>query len=212
MRIKALAAHALALAVVLLCSLNNAASLAAMRVSPVVPVDGEGAAKSASPAQRATAGRQIVLRTRGRFATIQRAAICTEDLAEISFQEYSADWSCWMSKVATRWATVMNSQFGHAKMQPSAPLWVELTCARDGSVSKAIIHRSSGDQACDKAQMLALQRCLPLPAFPVESRKRTISLMFVWDYAGSTRMAKALKRAADAGRDGTRVSISGKLM
>jgi TonB C terminal len=140
-----------------------------------------------------------------KFARVAAAAICTEDLATISFQEYTADWDQWLSQVTTTWTQAMNSSCPAGAVKPSGPMFVEFTCNRDGSVKEVLIDRSSGDRLCDAMQISSLLKASPLPPFPAESRKSDITLLCIWSYSNQSDIAKTTRHAE---RPIVRISIT----
>lgn len=174
-------------------------------VSPIAPVARNG--KSEARRQEASA--------KNIAAHVTRAAICTEDISQIKFSEYYVDWSLWMNEVADRWSNVFNAGYNNGKFHTDGPAFVEFTVKRDGSISEISLHKSSGDLLCDRGQIEALVNCMPLPAFPVGSRKKSVTLLYVWEYSGhparvSKPIAKATRKQQPDGP--TRITISGKLM
>ena len=146
--------------------------------------------------------------TKRSFARVVAAAICTDDLATISFQEYEVDWSTWVGAVAARWSNAMNGAHAKLGLRPHGPMFVEFTCNRDGTISDVIVDRSSGDRMCDAVQVGTLLRCLPLPSFPSQSRKKNITLLCIWAYNHNVAVSKTAKRHTNAHKD-VRLSITG---
>jgi TonB family protein len=149
-------------------------------------------------------------------ARIAQAAICTEDISQISFGEYTVDWANWMTEVAGRWAIVFNNAYSAGKFRPDGPAFVQFTCNNDGSVSSVQVLSSSGDSCCDQTQIETLKNCMPLPQFPAGCKKKNITLLYVWDYGVDFRTAmkrqkkQTTKRSAPI--DQQRISITGKTM
>lgn len=195
---------ALAYAISLLTTLVTNSAWAAPHAPDVAPISAEPI--GARLASSRSSG-QVVSGEKQGFAHMSAAAICTEDLATISFQEYSVDWSDWLHKMTNSWTTAMNSTVKHAGIHPSGPMFVEFTCNRDGTIGDVFIDRSSGDKLCDALQIGTLLRSTPLPAFPAQSKKHSITLLCIWSYPTDTHIASANKRAGQ--RPVIRVSISG---
>ena len=93
-------------------------------------------------------------------------------------------------------------------LQPSGPMFIEFTCKRNGTVSDVVIDRSSGDRMLDAIQVGTLLRCTPLPAFPAQSVKKDVTLLCIWSYNKTIKVAKA-KPARHDDKEVVRVSISG---
>lgn len=147
-------------------------------------------------------------------ARVSAAAICTEDLSQIKFQEYYVDWSGWMSEVGDRWANVFNSAYNRGKFHTDGTAFVQFTCKPDGSITEISIARSSGDLVCDRSQIEALVNCMPLPAFPVGSQKKTVTMLYVWEYGQTRAIAKKPAKPAHKAQQPAvqRITITGKLM
>lgn len=181
--------------------------------APLISLLDEGASHPSSEVATKVSSKKSDKR---KVASISHAAICTEDMFEIKFQEYSVNWSPWMVEVANRWTTVFNAAVDSGKFQTSGPMFVQFTCNRDGSVRDVWIERSSGDRQCDLTQLKALEHCVPLPEFPKASRKKSVTLMYVWQYAGE-RKAPISRTVRQASKPSTpslpaRISITGKLL
>lgn len=177
-------------------------------VSPLAPVN--RSTKDSDSARRVSA--------KATTARLARAAICTEDISQIKFQEYYVDWSLWMSEVGNRWSTVFNSGYSSGKFHTDGPAFVQFTCKADGSISEIALAKSSGDTMCDRSQMEALVNCMPLPAFPVGSARKSVTLLYVWEYGRAGRFVKTAAKPAQTAKprttmpDSYRMSITGKLM
>jgi TonB family protein len=181
--------------------------------SPVAPIQRNGHA--AENARRINA--------KAHAARLARAAICTEDISQIKFQEYYVDWSVWMNEVGDRWSTVFNSAYNNGKFHTDGPAFVQFTCKADGSITDVVVAQGSGDRMCDRSQVEALVNCMPLPAFPVGSARKTVTLLYVWEYGKHGHIAKSSAPAArttsrserqtrTAMPDSYRTSVTGKLM
>ena len=177
--------------------------------SPVAPIQRNGHA--AENARRINA--------KANAARLARAAICTEDIAQIKFQEYYVDWSVWMNEVGDRWSTVFNSAYNNGKFHTDGPAFVQFTCKADGTITDMVLAKGSGDLMCDRSQLAALANCVPLPAFPVGSARKCVTMLYVWEYGHRGHIAKAaLKPATAPARthvtmpDSYRMSVTGKLM
>ncbi len=171
--------------------------------SPLAPINRNS--KSASD--------KLALDARKAAARVARAAICTEDLSQIKFQEYYVDWSTWMSEVGNRWSVVFNSAYNDGKFRTEGAAFVQFTCRRDGTISDISMEKSSGDTLCDRGQMEALVNCMPLPAFPIGSAKDSVTMLYVWEYGRKVRIAKPVKSVPHANSNTVqRITISGKLM
>ncbi len=183
------------------CSVANAAYTPT--ASPLAPINRNarcGTDKQALDARKAA-------------ARVARAAICTEDLSQIKFQEYYVDWSTWMSEVGDRWSIVFNSAYNNGKFRTDGAAFVQFTCKRDGTISDVLMEKSSGDRLCDRGQMEALVSCMPLPAFPVGSAKDSVTMLYVWEYGRKVRIAKPVKAVPRAHSNNVqRITITGKLM
>lgn len=158
-----------------------------------------------------TADKHRVAAIKRTKAHVTRAAISTEDVSQIKFQEYYVDWSGWMAEVADRWSFVFNTESLGGKFQTCGQALVQFTCFRDGSIGEISIERSSGDTICDHEQVTALKECVPLPAFPVGSRKDSVTLLYVWDYASKSRIVKQVRPRTEAPTL-ERISVTGKTM
>jgi TonB family protein len=147
-------------------------------------------------------------------ARVARAAICTEDISQIKFQEYYVDWTLWMSEVGERWTTVFNAGYNSGRFHTDGPAFVQFTCKADGSISEIALAKSSGDSMCDRGQIEALVNCMPLPAFPIGSAKKTVTLMYVWEYGQPGHFVRTAQKQQPVrtNLDGMRTSITGKLM
>lgn len=147
-------------------------------------------------------------------ARIARVAICTEDISQIKFSEYYVDWSAWMNEVGNRWSTVFNAAYNTGKFRTNGPAFIQFTCKQDGTITAIGLSRSSGDMLCDRSQIEALANCMPLPSFPVGSQKKTITVLYVWEYGGQKPVAQkaTARHATQQLRDGERITISGKIM
>lgn len=173
-----------------------------------------------APVNRSTTDSDSVRRVSAKATTarLARAAICTEDISQIKFQEYYVDWSLWMSEVGDRWSTVFNSGYAAGKFHTDGPAFVQFTCKADGSISEIALAKSSGDMMCDRSQMEALVNCMPLPAFPVGSARKTVTLLYVWEYGRAGHFVKTAAKPAQPAKprttmpDSYRMSITGKLM
>jgi hypothetical protein len=190
-----------------LCPTANAALTPT--TSPVAPIQRNGHA--AENARRINA--------KANAARLARAAICTEDISQIKFQEYYVDWSVWMNEVGDRWSTVFNSAYNNGKFHTDGPAFVQFTVKADGSISEIMMAKGSGDIMCDRSQVEALVNCMPLPAFPVGSARKSVTLLYVWEYGNRGHIAKAAAKPAPAPArqrvsmpDSYRMSITGKLM
>lgn len=190
-----------------LCPTANAAMTPT--TSPVAPIQRNGHA--AENAHRITA--------KANAARLARAAICTEDISQIKFQEYYVDWSVWMNEVGDRWSTVFNSAYNNGKFHTDGAAFVQFTCKADGSITDIVIAKGSGDRMCDRSQVEALVNCMPLPAFPVGSARKSVTLLYVWEYGQRGHIAKAASKATPAPThtrvtmpDSYHMSVTGKLM
>lgn len=162
---------------------------------------------------KSTSDKQLVVLNKKETAHLARAAICTEDIAQIKFQEYYVDWSGWMSEVGDRWSTVFNATARGGKFRTDGPTLIQFTCKSDGTISEIGLARSSGDIVCDENQIRSLVNCMPLPAFPIGSRKQTITMLYVWEYGQARQIAKPVRPLQKAKRPSPdRITISGKLM
>jgi TonB family protein len=176
--------------------------------SPLAPINRNG--KDVDTARR--------MNLKAASARLARAAICTEDISQIKFQEYYVDWSLWMSEVGDRWSTVFNAGYNDGKFHTDGPAFVQFTCKADGTISEIELAKSSGDKMCDRGQIEALVNCMPLPAFPVGSARKTVTLLYVWEYGHAGHFVKTAekpatpKRVRSAMPDSYRMSITGKLM
>jgi TonB family protein len=174
----------------------------------VAPLAPDATESMIAPAPKAT--------VRGALkARIAQAAICTEDISQISFGEYTVDWSKWMTAVASRWAVVFNQAYTSGQFRPDGPAFVQFTCNQDGTVVQAQVLSGSGDVLCDKAQVETLKNCVPLPQFPAGCKKKNITVLYVWDYGVDRRsIAKRAKPATHGATipDQQRISITGKTM
>jgi TonB family protein len=177
-------------------------------VSPLAPINRNG--KNADSVRR--------MNIKAATARLARAAICTEDISQIKFQEYYVDWSLWMGEVGDRWSTVFNAGYNDGKFHTDGPAFVQFTCKADGSISEIALAKSSGDRMCDRSQIEALVNCMPLPAFPVGSARKSVTLLYVWEYGHAGHFIKAAEAKAEpTGKqrvmpDSYRMSITGKLM
>jgi TonB family protein len=175
-------------------------------ISPLAPIK-----RSA----QSNAARTIAVKQQ--TARVARAAICTEDISQIKFQEYYVDWSLWMDEVGSRWSAVFNSAYNRGKFHADGLAFVQFTCKADGSITEVSLEKSSGDPMCDRSQIEALVNCMPLPAFPVGSAKKSVTMMYVWEYGQNGHFVKAKAAAAKPAQkrivpQSERVSITGKLM
>lgn len=204
MKLQAAFSLVLALSLTAIPTASNAALTPS--TSPLAPIARNG--KTEARTQLASSKRIS--------ARVARAAICTEDLSQIKFSEYYVDWSLWMNEVADRWSNVFNAGYSSGRIHADGPAFVEFTVKRDGSISEIALHKSSGDMLCDRGQIEALVNCMPLPAFPVGSRKQSVTLLYVWEYTGqpAARVTKPIAKATPKHRQAepTRITISGKLM
>jgi outer membrane biosynthesis protein TonB len=188
----------------LLLSLAAPTCLAAPHAAAIAPL------KPGSVSQYASSRKGDIIASvlgQKKFASVAAAAISTEDLATISFTEYEVDWSAWVEKMTDRWTDAMNRPAVTSGLKPSGPLFVEFTCKKDGTISEVMIDHSSGDRSCDAISIGTLLRCLPLPSFPAESRKKSITVLCIWAYNSHVPVSKASKRHND--KQPTRISISG---
>ncbi len=187
-----------------------------------LPVVGAPLSPASADVQVADAGvmAQRCRAMRAFKARISHAAICTEDVSQISFSEYTVDWTSWMNEVANRWSLVFNAGFPNGKFQPDGPGAIQFTCNSDGSIKNLVILTGSGDIVCDKTQVEALKNCVPLPQFPAACKKDNVTLLYVWDYGVDVRAA--MKRVAAKQKvarakhtqimDSAQISVSGKSM
>jgi len=194
---------ALTAALALFGSIATPASLAAPHAPSVAPL-------CVQVAETAAGTNQIVCSGKKGFAKVAAAAVCTEDLATISFQEYSVDWSSWVQKIADNWSNTMNATAKRGNLRPSGPMFIEFTVKRDGTIGEVFVDRSSGDRVCDALQIGTLLHCTPLPKFPTQSRKKSITLLCIWSYANQNSIAKSQRHQQQ--RPIIRVSISGAQM
>lgn len=166
-------------------------TLSALLLSALSPCVEAGAAPISvaplAPAQSTSTDDSQTFSLQKVKAHISRAAICTEDLSQISFSEYSVDWTTWMNDVAGRWTSVFNRAYTNGKFRPDGPAFVQFTCNNDGTIKEVSILSGSGDAMCDQKQIEALAECLPLPQFPVATKKDCVTLLYVWDYGVDKR-------------------------
>ena len=191
----------LALVAFAISSQSGPAGATTPRVSPLAP----------NSAAAISADKHRVADIKRVKAHVSRAAISTEDVSQIKFQEYYVDWSGWMADVADRWSFVFNTESLGGKFQTCGPALVQFTCFRDGTIGEISIERSSGDSICDHEQISALKDCVPLPAFPAGSRKQSVTLLYVWDYASKSRIVKQVKPQSQS-QNIERISVTGKTM
>lgn len=197
------AGFSLVLALSLLAMPTVAHAALTPTTSPVAPINRNGTVESDTQAAI----------SKDKIAHVARAAICTEDISQIKFQEYYVDWSLWMSEVGTRWSTVFNAAFDNGKFHTDGPAFVQFTCKSDGTISDIGLAKSSGDALCDRGQIEALVNCMPLPAFPVGSRKQSVTMLYVWEYGRLGRLVKPTAKTTPRKIPETqKITISGKLM
>lgn len=202
MRFVAVARQIIACSMLVVCTAP--ASLAAPHAPGIAPLK-PNSSQASAPARDSDMVMNIL--GKKKFASVAAAAICTEDLATISFSEYSVDWSGWVKNIASRWQDAMNRPGITSGLAPSGPLFVEFTCNKDGTVSDVLIDHSCGDRTCDAISVGTLLHCLPLPAFPSDSRKKSITVLCIWSYNNRVPVARSARRHSD--KQAMRISISG---
>jgi hypothetical protein len=103
--------------------------------------------------------------------------------ADVRKVEYNVDWATWLAKVADRWFFILD-QYERSTQQHYVtlrPALFRFTCYNTGQIANITLKQSSGNPTYDRLQMVALIQSMPVPQFPVGTRRQTITLVQGWE-------------------------------
>lgn len=95
----------------------------------------------------------------------------------------AVDWSSWAGRLADRWydkLIALEKQSGR-HFRTLRPARIKFTCYADGTIGQISVYRSCGIPAYDKMQIEALKQTIPLPSFPVGSKRKSYTLLQGWE-------------------------------
>jgi hypothetical protein len=97
--------------------------------------------------------------------------------------ERNVDWRGWIAALADRWYYVLRLHENSSGLQylTNGPALIQFTCFANGTIGNISLQQSSGNDAYDRLQMIALMQTAPLPPFPLGTRRSAISLCQGWE-------------------------------
>ena len=97
-------------------------------------------------------------------------------------EEVGVDWSSWVSAMSGRWFYNLRMLESQANIQflTDRPALIQFTCYPSGQMANISLKQSSGVDAYDRLQMLALSQVAPLP-FPAGTQCTSITLVQGWE-------------------------------
>lgn len=114
---------------------------------------------------------------------LQQNALQSDMATDVRKVEYNVDWATWLAKVADRWFFILD-QYERASGQHYVtlqPALFRFTCFNTGQIANITMKQSSGNVAYDRLQMVALIQSMPVPQFPMGTRRQTITLVQGWE-------------------------------
>ena len=114
---------------------------------------------------------------------LQQNAQQSDMAVDVRKREYNVDWATWLAKVADRWFFILDqyeraSGTHYVTLQPAL---FRFTCYNNGQIANITMKQSSGNVAYDRLQMVALVQSMPVPPFPLGTRRQTITLVQGWE-------------------------------
>ncbi|MBY0360064.1 MAG: TonB C-terminal domain-containing protein [Candidatus Obscuribacterales bacterium] len=106
-----------------------------------------------------------------------------EEKEDLSYEEYQADWASWLSTFSSRWYRNLRKtqdQFG-LQFQTQRAALIRFTCYADGHIDNVSLTQSSGITAYDKLQIAALVHSQPLPLFPRNTQRASVTFTQGWE-------------------------------
>jgi hypothetical protein len=160
----------------------NAASDQLSLALPLVPT----MAPSAAPNLQASVQNGTYnLQTNAQSGTynLQQNANQSDMAADVRKLEYNVDWATWLAKVADRWFFVLDQyeRSTHTHYVTQQPALFRFTCYNTGQIANISMKQSSGNVVYDRLQMVALIQSMPVPPFPMGTRRQTITLVQGWE-------------------------------
>jgi hypothetical protein len=116
-------------------------------------------------------------------AAAQNLQAQSDMAADVRKVEYNVDWASWLAKVADRWFFILD-QYERSTQQHYVtlrPALFRFTCYNTGQIANITLKQSSGNATYDRLQMVALIQSMPVPQFPVGTRRQTITLVQGWE-------------------------------
>jgi TonB C terminal len=116
-------------------------------------------------------------------AAAQNLQAQSDMAADVRKVEYNVDWASWLAKVADRWFFILD-QYERSTQQHYVtlrPALFRFTCYNTGQIANITLKQSSGNPTYDRLQMVALIQSMPVPQFPVGTRRQTITLVQGWE-------------------------------
>ncbi len=132
---------------------------------------------------------QISLAQQPLNAQVQMAALQAQAQANQSgaqsqqqMREYDVDWSKWIGTFADRWYFALRRMEEASGMQfyTVRPAQIHFTCLANGQIGNVYLKQSSGVQAYDRLQMLALSQVV-VPPFPRGTKHTSVTLVQGWE-------------------------------
>lgn len=109
-------------------------------------------------------------------------SLCEEN-QDLTLEEFQINWSSWLTTFSSRWYRNLRKtqdMFG-LQFQTQRAALIRFTCYADGHIENVSLIQSSGITAYDKLQIAALVHSQPLPLFPRNTQRASVTFTQGWE-------------------------------
>lgn len=116
-------------------------------------------------------------------ASAESNSLSAQSEQDVRLREYNVDWSRWIAQLADRWYAILMQYERHSPVRFNTPraTLIQFTCYNNGTLGNIELKQSSGSLGYDRLQVLALTQAVPLPPFPIGTKRSSITIIEGWE-------------------------------